>query len=215
MYWSGRPRESRDLAADGLQYLSDGQQAARLHLSYARAAVATGDTDEARLAIDDAYKAHDHDHHDELLEMGGEYSFSWATHYSYVGAVLADIAGAGREAAQHLERAIDLYDQGPGEGEQHWFAGKPLTSIDLAVVRLRGGALDGAAIALRPALSLPVAQRIAQITTRLAKVRDELAAPIYTGSAQARDMTEQIEEFGHEATFVGLQNIPGLLTRLE
>ncbi len=99
--------------------------------------------------------------------------------------------------------------EGPGEREVHLFAGKPLAGINLAVVRLRSGALDGAATALEPALSPPVAQRISDVTIRLAAVRDELAVPIYRGSAQARDMGEQIEEFGREAVVAGLHSLPG------
>ena len=117
--------------------------------------------------------------------------------------------GAEREAAGELERAIGLYDAGPGRGEEHWFGGKPLAGIDLAVVRLRSGALDAAAAALEPALSLPAGQRISDVTTRLAAVRAELAAPIFRGSAQARDLGEQIEEFGREAITAGLHSLPG------
>jgi hypothetical protein len=102
-----------------------------------------------------------------------------------------------------------LYDQGPRPGEVHWFAGKPLAGIDLAVVRLRSGALDAAAAALEPALSLPAAQRISRVTTRLAVVRDELAAPIFHGSPQARALGAQIEEFGYEAVTAGLHSLSG------
>lgn len=208
MYWTGSFTESRDLAADGLRYVSKGQHAARLHLCHARATARTGDTDAACRAIEDAHDAHDHDDGDDLLDIGGAYGLSWATHHWYAGAALADIGDARREATTELERAIDLYDKGPGEREQHWFPGKPLACIDLAVVRLRSGALDAAATALDPALSLPLAQRITQVTTRLAAVRDELAAPIYSRSSQTRDMAEQIEEFGREAIAAGLPDIP-------
>jgi hypothetical protein len=60
---------------------------------------------------------------------------------------------------------------GPGPGEQHWFGGRPLAGADLAIVRLRSGALDGARAALEPAFALPAEQRIADLTTRLAQVR--------------------------------------------
>lgn len=195
LYWSGCFAESRELAVNGLRYASKGQHAARLHLCHARAAARTGDADAARRAIGDAHFAHDLGHDDELLEVGGAYSLSWATHHGYAGTALTDIGGTGREAAAELEQAIDLYDHGPGEREHHWFAGKPLASIDLAVVRLRSGALDAAATALEPVFCLPVTQRITQVTTRLAVVSEELTAPIYGGSSQARDIGEQIEEF--------------------
>ncbi|MBV9451194.1 MAG: helix-turn-helix transcriptional regulator [Streptosporangiaceae bacterium] len=210
-YLRGRFAESRNQALGGLEYLSTGPGGAHLHTNHARAAARLGDVDVAREAVRSSHEARDRDpdYADDLQEIGGEYAISRATHQGKVGAVLADIPSAEREAAEELERAIGFYDEGPGEREVHWFAGKPLASINLAVVRLRSGALDGAAAALEPALSLPVAQRISDVTVRLAAVRDELAAPIYRGSAQARDMGEQVEEFGREAVVAGLHSLPG------
>jgi hypothetical protein len=84
----------------------------------------------------------------------------------------------------------------------YWITGQPLAGIDLAVVRLRPGALDGATAALAPALPLPPAQRISDVTIRL-------AAPIFRGSAQARALGERIEEFGRETIVAGLHSLPG------
>jgi tetratricopeptide (TPR) repeat protein len=208
-YCRGRFEESRELALSGLQYVSAGPHGARLHICHARAAARLGDADAARQAVRDAHEARDRDYNDELLEIGGSYLISEATHYGEAGAALTAAAGAGREAAAELERAIGLYDQGPGQGEVHWFAGKPLAGIDLAVVRLRSGALDAATAALEPALSLPTAQRISRVTMRLAAARDELAAPVFHGSPQARDLGAQIEEFGGEAVTAGLHSLSG------
>jgi hypothetical protein len=208
-YYRGRFEESRDLALSGLQYVSAGPHGARLHLCYARAVARLGDADAARQAVRDAHEARDREYHDELLEIGGDYVLSEATHYGEAGAALTATTATGGEAAAELERALGLYDQGPRPGEVHWFAGKPLAGIDLAVVRLRSGALDAAAAALEPALSLPAARRISRVTTRLAVVRDELAAPIFHGSPQARDLGAQIEEFGHEAVTAGLHSLSG------
>jgi tetratricopeptide (TPR) repeat protein len=207
VYLRGWFRESSDLAVSGLSYLSVGSTAANLHLKHARAAARMGDAETARQAVREAHDARNSDHRDELVEMGGEYAVSEATHHSFAGAALAEIAGAEREAAEELERAIGLYERGPDDREEYWFAGKPLASIDLAVVRLRSGALDAAAAALEPALSLPAPQRIAQVITRLAVARDELAAPIFSSSAQARDLGEQIEDFTREAAMAGVHNL--------
>jgi hypothetical protein len=209
MYERGRFEESRDLAVSGLTYLSAGPEGANLHLKSAQAAARLGDADTARQAVHDAHEARERDYTDELLEMGGEYIISEATHHGLAGAVLASIEGAEREAAEELEQAIGLYDEGPRQGEDYWFAGRPLAGIDLAVVQLRSGALDAAAAALEPALALPVTQRITRVTTRLSAVRDELAAPIFRGSAQARDLGSQIEEFGRETITAGLRSLPG------
>lgn len=208
-YWRGRFEESRALAISGIEYLSAGPQAAHLHINHARAAGRLGDTDAARQAVRDAHEARSRDYNDELLEMGGQFAISEATHYCKAGAALTDTAGAEREAAEELERAISLYDEGPRTGEDHWFAGKPLTGIDLAVVRLRSGALDAAAEALQPALSLPAGQRINEVTIRLTAARDELAAPVFRGAPQARELSGRIEEFDRETIVTGLHSLPG------
>jgi tetratricopeptide (TPR) repeat protein/transcriptional regulator with XRE-family HTH domain len=209
MYWRGRFQESRDLGADGLRYVSEGPTGANLHTNYARAAARMGEADAAQQAVALANDALERDYNDDLLEIGGAFVISLATHHCGAGGALSDIGGAELEAAEELERAIALYDEGPRLGEDHWFAGKPLASIDLAVVRLRSGALDAAVTALEPALSLPAAQRITQVTTRLAALRDELAAPIFRGSAQARALGEQVEEFSRETVVAGLHSLPG------
>jgi transcriptional regulator with XRE-family HTH domain len=208
-YWRGRTRESRELAASGLEYLSEGPIGADLHLKYARAAARLGDADAARQAITAAHDAREREHHDDLLEIGGEFVVSLATHHSFAGMALADIAGAEGEAAGELEQAVSLYDAGPGPGEQHWFGGKALASIDLAAIRLRAGGLDAVAAALQPVLSLPPAQRINALTTRLSLVQHELHQPIFSRSAQAQGLDEQIEEFGRETIAAGLHSLPG------
>ena len=209
MYWRGRLRDSRDLAANGLEYVSEGPLGADLQVNYARAAARMGDADTARQAIAHAHDVRERDYNDDLLDIGGDFVISLATHHCMAGGALADLGDAEREAAGELERAISLYDEGPRPREQHWFAGKPLAGIDLAVIRLRSGALDAATAALEPTLQLPAGQRITQVITRLTLAHTELAAPIFRGSAQARGLGEQIEEFGRETITAGLHSLPG------
>jgi tetratricopeptide (TPR) repeat protein len=209
LYLRGRFRESSELALSGLQYVPDGPEAGHLHLNYARALARMGEMDNARQAVRDAHEARERPYRDELLEIGGEYAVSQATHHYLAGSALAADDESSGEAADELEQAISLYDAGPGDGEQHWFGGKPLAGIDLAMIRLRAGALDGAAVALEPVLSMPTTQRIADFTARLDTVRNELFAPIFRSSAQARALGEQIEEFGRETVVAGLRSLPG------
>jgi hypothetical protein len=210
MYWRGWYGESRDLAADGLRYASQGPMGANLHLEHARALARLGDPDAARQSVTLAHVARESEHSDDLVEIGGEeFALSRATTYSMAGSALAEIAGDEREAAGELERAISLYDEGPRPGEQHGFASKALAGTDLAVVRLRSGALDAAETALELVLTLPPAQRVATLTARLARVREELAAPVFRGSSQARDLGDQIEEFCRETVTTGLHSLSG------
>jgi transcriptional regulator with XRE-family HTH domain len=209
MYWRGRFREAHDLAADGLRYASQGPLGAALQVDYARSAARLGNHDVARRAVSLAHDAHEGSYQDDLVEIGGEeFALSQPTTWAMAGSALAETLGAEGEAATELERAISLYDQG-GPDQRHWFGGKALAGTDLAVVRLRSGELDGAATALESVLVLPPEQRVSSLTARLERVRDELAAPAFQGSPQARDLRDQIEEFSHEAVTVGLHSLSG------
>jgi hypothetical protein len=79
-----------------------------------------------------------------------------------------------------------------------------LAHTDLAIARLRSGALDAAITALQPVLALALGERTAVQVQRMSALRAELAHPIFRGSAQARELDEQAAEFA-----------PGDLGRLE
>jgi hypothetical protein len=163
-----------------------------------------------RAAVGLAHAARDSDYSDDLVEIGGEeFARSQPTTCAMAGGALADIGDSEREAAAELERAISQYDQDSDPGGHRWFGGRALAGTDLAVVRLRSGALDAAAAALEPVLVLPPAQRVSTLTARLAQVRAELTAPAFQGSPQARDLGDQIEEFGREAVTAGLHSLTG------
>ncbi|MGA2830487.1 MAG: hypothetical protein ABSF03_30745 [Streptosporangiaceae bacterium] len=209
VYWYNQPQQARDLAEDGLRYLSEGPNGAYLHVRYAAAAAQLGDADGAYRAISQGRDAREREHTDDVVEMGGEFASSRASHMRNIGTALTDIEGAGREASDELERAVAAFEAGPGRGEQHWFAGKPLASIDLAIIYLRSGALDAATATLTPVLSLPVEQRVNALTSRLRLVRTELHRPVYGRSAPAQDLDAQIEEFGRDTMPAGLHSLPG------
>src|SRR6266566_4151290 len=212
-YWSGHPEAAADLARSGLSFLVDGQGAAQLHLFGGLAAARRGDVAGARQAIAAARDARDRAHHDELLEIGGEFGFSRATQAYYAGFVLAEAArgkeprgkeprgkeprGKERsdEAAAELDAAVGLYAAGPGPGEQHSRRCRMLAHTDLAIARLRAGALDAAIAALEPVLALPPGERTAVQGRRLSVTRAELAQPAYRGSARARALDEQLAAF--------------------
>ena len=193
-YWNGRPEQSASLARSGLECLADGQNAAQLHLFGGLASARRGDAASARQAIAAARDARDREHHDELLEIGGEFGFSRATQSYYAGFVLSEAASD--EAAAELEGAIGLYATGPGMGEHHSRKCQLLAHIDLAIARLRAGALDAAIAVLAPVLALPPGARTAVEGQRLSVVRAELAQAVYRGSAAARGLDEQLAGFG-------------------
>src|SRR6266571_4242032 len=175
-YWNGRPEQSAGLVRGGLGYLADGENAAQLNLFGGLAAARAGDAAGARQAIAAARAARDRDHHDELLEIGGEFGFSRATQAYYAGFVLSE-AGAVKAAAAELEVATSMYAAGPGPGEQHSRRCRMLAHTDLAIARLRAGALDAAIVALEPVLVLPPGERTAVQGQRVSAARAELAQP--------------------------------------
>ena len=209
-YYRGRFEESRDLALSGLQYLSVGQQGSCACTSTTRGQRAAWAMP-MPLARPSATRTRP-----ATATTTTSCWISAAPISSRRPPIMAwPVPRSPRRRAPSTRRQENwnapsaCTTDGPGEREDHWFGGKPLAGIDLAVVRLRSGALDAAAAALQPALSLPVAQRISDVTIRLAAVRDELAAPIFRGSPQARDLGEQIEEFGREAIAAGLHSLSG------
>jgi transcriptional regulator with XRE-family HTH domain len=208
-YWHDQARRASEQALGGLQYLEHGPTAAQLHLKYARAAAKTGETEAAQRAITTAHQARERDYSDDLLEIGGEFRLSWASHHSLAGSALIEIPGAERDAAAELEQATQLYQSGePGEVFRYTLEAR--ARIDLGTARLRAGALDAAAEAVEPVLSLPPAKRTLELPQRMNAVRAELAQPIFRGSAQARELDERIEEFGSEAVTTGLHSLSGL-----
>src|SRR5260370_30487187 len=85
-----------------------------LHVKYARAAARLGDGESARQAIAAAQDAREREHSDAVLALGGVFGLSLATQSYFSGSALAEIDGAESEAAEHLERAVALYDARPG-----------------------------------------------------------------------------------------------------
>lgn len=208
-YWSGRPRQSANLAQSGLEYLADGQNAAQLHLYHGLAAARLGDADAARLAIAAAHDARERDHQDELLEFGGEFGFSKAAQHYYAGFILSEIPQETGDAITELEHATELYAAGPDPEEHHSRKCQMLAHTDLATVQLRAGALDAAITALEPVMALLPGERTTLQARRLTTVRTELAHPIFRGSAQAREIDERIEEFGRDTITTELNSFPG------
>jgi len=205
-YWSSQPRQARDFASNGLEYLPAGPTAAQLHLKFGRAAARLGDADAARAAVALACEARERDYSDDLLEIGGEFRLTLASQHSLAGSALIDIPGAETDAASQLQLAADLYATGPQPGESYRYTLEARARIDLATAQLRIGELDAAAAALAPPLALPAAKRTAELPQRLLAVRAELASPRYQGSAVAAEVDQQIEAFSQDT-------IPLALTR--
>src|SRR6266571_2625873 len=95
-----------------------------------------------------------------------------------------------------LMARLRLCAAGPGPGEQHSRRCQMLAHTDLAIARLRAGALDAAIAALEPVLALPPGERTAVQGQRVSAARAGLSQPAYLGSARARGLDEQLAAFG-------------------
>lgn len=89
--WTGNPSRCLDLAASGLHYLSSGPNGAQLHLICARAAARLGEQDTTMTEISAAAEARDLDHTDDLLQIGGQFSLSRASHHYLAGSAVAEL----------------------------------------------------------------------------------------------------------------------------
>lgn len=208
VYWQ-RPRLSRDLARSGLDYLSDGETAAMLHLRYGQAAARIGDADTARQAITAAHEARARDHHDDLIEIGGTFGLSRATQHFKAGTLFIEIPEGTREAIPEFEQAVGLYDAGPGPDEYHYHGYVSGSRADLATALLRDGQLDAATAVLELALTVSPERRGDSLLRRLERVRTELAAPRYRGQQQATELDERIETFSTETIVSDLATSAG------
>ncbi|WP_157430955.1 helix-turn-helix transcriptional regulator [Actinomadura macra] len=198
VFWT-RPRNSRDLARSGLSYLSEGQTAAQLHLRHGRAAARLGDADTARQAITAAHQAASQPHHDDVLDIGGEFGLSTATRHFLAGSIMLELPNAHHEAIHELSQAADLYTTGPARGEDHYDGYIACNGVALATALLRNGHLDAATDTLQPILNLPPNRRIQALLQRLRyQVRPELADPRYAGTQATAELDGRIEEFSQE-----------------
>ena len=206
--WNGQPIRCRDEASSGLEYLALGPNGALLHLLRGIASARLGDADAARQAIVAAAGAREHEYGDDLLEIGGQFGFSLATQHYYAGSLAVELPGAEQDAITELEQAMDLYAAGPRPGEHHSLHCRMKALADLASARLRHDQFDAAESAAGLLFALPPARRAATLPRHLDRVRAELAKPRYRGSAPARALDEQIEEFCRDTIAQQLGELP-------
>jgi hypothetical protein len=77
--------------------------------------------DRPRQSLEPASEAREREHHDDLLEIGGEFRLSRASHHYMAGAAVIEIPDAQADAATELGRAAELNAAGPEPGEDHGF----------------------------------------------------------------------------------------------
>jgi hypothetical protein len=194
---SRRPAEAVEFARAGQAFAASADARVRLASLEARAAARLGDRVAVVTALGRAEQARSggRDIDDEVSRLGGLLTFPEAKQLFYAGgahSLLGDHARAERSALA----AIELYETGPAEARS--YGDEALARVDIADARLSADDLAGAAEALAPVLSLPVAQRIHQIHDRLTRIRTALAPARYGSSGEVRALLGEIGAFSEQ-----------------
>ena len=193
---SRRLAEAVEFARAGQAFAASADARVRLAALEARAAARLGDRGTVVAALGRAEQARSGNHaDDEISRLGGLLTFPEAKQLFYAGgahSLLGDHSRAERSALA----AIELYETGPVEARS--YGDEALARVDIVDARLSAGDLSGAADALAPVLSLPLAQRIHQLHDRLARIRTALTPARYEQAPEARALLGAIGAFSEQ-----------------
>ena len=187
-------RRALDQARAGLARLGTGSAAVRLHSLEALACSKLRLDDEAQEALTAAARARDQAHgDDEIHDLTGGMFTSTHAKQAYMAAMTYTNLQQPQGTITEASRAIDLWSNGPAEE----CAGSALVvaRIDIVTAHLLLHDLDAAQEALLPVLAVPTEQRTTIVVKRLDSLERPLTAGPAAGSATARDMAAQIEDF--------------------
>jgi tetratricopeptide (TPR) repeat protein len=196
--WAGRPQEAIDRIDIGLASAPRGSPRVRLLCIQGRAWARVGsraNTEEALAACrtERERAAGSNELHDHI---GGEFGFNEARQAFCSGSAYLQLGDAG-QALEECERAVGLYEASPA-GDR-WYGAECSARADLAATRLLQGELDGAREALGPVFALPPDKRVQGLVKRLGNVQRLLSQPLYVGSPEGRQLSQQIEGFASGA----------------
>ncbi|MFB8749237.1 hypothetical protein ACWEDZ_09255 [Streptomyces sp. NPDC005047] len=190
-YWAGQPEDALHFARQGS---AAGHQGGSVSVWLpgleARAAAVLGDAEAVQEATVRAERLREAISPDALDELGGllTYSLPKQRYYHVEAAVLLGQGDdrLGRLAEEAVKGLSDKDDPNWAFGD---LAG---SQCNLALVRLNGGDLEGAADAVRPVLDLPPSYRNAGIVTSVHRVRGALSTGPLREAATGRQLHEEI-----------------------
>jgi transcriptional regulator with XRE-family HTH domain len=186
-FWGGRPRRAAEHASRAAEYARGGVELARARSFEARALARLGDADGTRAAITAAIEAREHAN-DEHAYVG-MFQFPVANQQRCAGSAMVWL-GRPADGVVHLEQALNGY------GSTVSYAHTAVTRLDLVLARLQLCDLDGAREQIGPVLALPEELRLAGVSRRGEGLQRLLTGTgAFQGSAVARDLAEEIEDF--------------------
>ena len=191
--YSGLPRETIRYAKAGRLHPTRGSATVRLLGLAANGYARLGDAASAEEAIVAGEAAREAvSGTDSLDDVGGVFTVSPAKQYAYAASAHA-LLGDGQRAEHEATAALALYQAVPDQRRQPVNEGYAHT--DIALARLVGGDVDGAAEALAPVLALSQSARVDLFAEKLRRVQTHLAVPAFRQVSATSTLHEQIEEF--------------------
>jgi tetratricopeptide (TPR) repeat protein len=199
-YWAGRPQDAAHYAALGEAHTEGLHGTATVWLASlaARAHAMLGDADAARDAIRRADTSRETVRPDDLDAYGGLLTFPRPRQLYYAAEAVVYLGDNAEAAQAHAGAAVEAYRTAPRED---WaFGDEAGARTNLAIARVAGGELEGAAEAVRPVLELPFEQRNFGIVVSARRVHEALCDTRFRTARAAIDVREQIEEFSATST---------------
>ncbi|MEU2592989.1 hypothetical protein ABZ649_04585 [Streptomyces albidoflavus] len=194
-YWAGRPEDAVFFARKGAAEHPNlrGTVSAWLPALEARAAALLGDGDSALTANARAIDARTRVVADDLDNLGGILTFPEAKHDYYTAESRVLLGLHDQETAERADAAAAAYHD---RSTDHWaFGDEAGSQCNVAIVRLNGGVIDGAAEAIRPVLDLPNSQRNNGIVVSARRVASALAQSPARNSVLGRELGGEISLF--------------------
>lgn len=194
-YWAEKPTDAYHYASKGAETAASLHGTVGLWLLglQARAAAVLGDEETVRAVNERAADRREHVVPDDLDELGGLFTYAREKQLYYTVEASALLGQSGEQLAAQAEEAVLGFSD---PSAPNWaFGDLAGAQCDLALVRLFGGDVEGAAEAIRPVLDLPASHRNNGIIVSAMRVRNSLTTgPIRTAVA-ARDLRAEIEAF--------------------
>lgn len=194
-YWADKPEDAYHYASQGAATADGLSGTVGLWLLglQARAAAVLGDEETVRTVNQEAADRREHVVLDDLDRLGGLFTYAPEKQLYYVVESGALLGHGDTQLAAKAERAVREFSD---RGSPNWAFGDLAGSqCDLALIRLSGGDVEGAADAIRPVLDLPVSHRNNGIVVSALRVRQELMVSPTRTAAAARDLRGEIEAF--------------------
>ena len=191
-YCDGRPGDALLFARRGQECVATGTVSVWLPAMEARATGQLGDAQATRAALARANEAREQVAPDMLDEIGGILSFSVPKQHFYSA---ESCLGIGDHPATVDEAGSCVTGYQSGRAEARAFDNEASTQVNAATAHVLDRDLDAAREAAQPAFGIAHELRIDALNQRFRRLHRHLTEPVFTNSAQAADLRDQIEDF--------------------